>query len=76
LSFTEDRERLATQGLADECGHHATILQAHPRAVRIEDADDVGIYFVKAMVGHRDGLGETFGFVINTSRPMGLTLPQ
>jgi len=43
------------------------IIQAHARAVGVEDADDVGINAVRAVIGHGHGFGEAFGFVIDAA---------
>ena len=55
--------------LADERRHDAPVAQAHARAVGVEDADDLGIDAVIAVVGHRHRLRETFRFIVNAARP-------
>ncbi len=46
---------------------HAAVIQLQARAVGVEDADDARIHFVIAVVGHGDGFGESFGFVVDAS---------
>ena len=58
--------------LADEGGHHAAILEPHARAVGVEDADDLRVDLVIAMIGHGHRLGETLGFVVDAARPDGI----
>src|SRR2546425_13065635 len=56
------------QRLADHRGHDSPIIQAHPRAVRVEDADDAGVHAMFPMVRHGQRLGEAFGLVVTTAR--------
>ena len=53
-SVAENRHRLAAQGLVQERGHHAAVVQLHARPIGIEDAGDVGADTVLAMIGHRE----------------------
>ena len=53
-------------------GHDAAVVELHARAVGVEDADDAGIDFVIAVVGHGDGLGEALGFVVDGARADGI----
>ncbi len=59
---------VAGQRLADEGRHDAAVAQAHPRAVGVEDADDLRVHAVIAVIGHRHRLGETLRLVVNTAR--------
>ena len=59
----------AAERLADEGRHHAAIAQPHARAIGIEDADDLRVDAVIAMVGHRHRLREALGLVVNAARP-------
>ncbi len=72
LAFAEDGEGFSAQRLADEGGDDAAVLESHAGAVCVEDADDVGIDFVVAMVGHGHGLGETLGFVVDAAGADGI----
>jgi len=51
---------------------HSAVVQLQARAVGVEDADDAGIDFVIAVVGHGDGFGEAFGFVVDGARADGI----
>ena len=62
-------------------GHGAAVAQPHARAVGVEDADDLRVDAVKAVVGHRHRLGEALGLVVDAARadrvdvaPVGLLL--
>ena len=46
--------------------------KAHAGAVGVEDADDLGVDFVLAVVGHGHGFGEALGLVINAARADGV----
>ena len=72
LAFAEHGERFAAQRLADERGDDAAVVEAHARAVGVEDADDVGIDLVVAVVGHGHGFGESLGFVVHAARADGV----
>ena len=65
LAVAVDGERLSEQGLLEEVGQGAAVLQVHARAVGVEDAHDARIHAVKAVVGHRQRLGETLGLVVD-----------
>ena len=64
LAVAEDGEGLAAEGLAHEGGHDAAVVEPHARAVGVEDADDLGLDAVVAVVGHGHGLGEALGLVV------------
>ena len=77
----EHRDVLVPQRLAHERRHRAAVVDAHARAVRVEDADDLGVHPVIAVIGHRHGLGEALGLVVDPARadrvdvaPVGLLL--
>ena len=62
-------------------GHGAAVVDAHPRAVGVEDAHDLRVDAVIAVVGHGDGLGEPLRLVVHPPRadrvhvaPVGLLL--
>src|SRR6476469_1900587 len=63
-----NRDRLVAKGLHDEVRHDAAITRPHPRPVGVEDADDAGVESVKAMVGHRERLGEALRLVVHAAR--------
>ena len=63
-----DSQRVAIQGLGDEVRDNAAVPGAHPRAVRIEDPEYAGIDAVSFPVGTGQGLGESLGLVVHTSR--------
>ena len=67
-----DGEVFAAQGLLHEIRDHAAVIQLQARAVGVEDADDAGIHFVIAVIGHGDGFGEALGFVVDRARPDGI----
>ena len=54
--------------MGNELRDHATVAGAHARAVGIEDPDDPRIQSVRAVVGHRQGLGEALGLVVRAPR--------
>ena len=64
LALAVDRDRLAPERLLHEVGKDAAVVQAHPRAVGVEDAHDSRLDAVIAVIGHRDGLGEPLGLVV------------
>ncbi len=67
-----DGERLAAQGLHHEVGDDAAVVGLEPRAVGVEDADQVGIDAVVAVIGHDGGLGEALGLVVDGARADGI----
>ena len=54
--------------LPDERRHDAAVAQPHPRAVGVEDADDLRVHAVIAVVGHRHRFGETLRLIVNAAR--------
>ena len=59
-----DGERLAAQRLAHEVRQHPAVVEPHALAVGVEDADDVRVDAVDAVVGHGHRLGEALGLVV------------
>ena len=59
----------AAQRLADKRRYDASIAQAHPRTVSVEDPNDSGIDVVIAVIRHRHRLREPFRLVVNAARP-------
>src|SRR5579863_1564294 len=59
---------LAGECLVKEIRERAPVIQAHPRAISIEDAYDTRIQAVVTVIGHSDGFGEALGLVINSAR--------
>jgi len=68
-TIAEDGERLVGEGLADKGGDYPAIAQPHAWAVSVEDADDLGIDFVIAVVSHGNGFGEALGLIVNAAGP-------
>src|ERR687897_2118561 len=60
-----DAQGLAQEGLSYKVRHHPAIIFPHSRTVGIEDAHDPGIDPMVAMVGHCQGLGITFGLIVD-----------
>src|ERR1019366_5785146 len=67
-AVAEDGHGFASQGPIEERRHHAAIVQLHARAVGVKDAGDVGAHAVRAVIGHGEGFGEAFAFVIAGAR--------
>jgi len=59
---------LASERLGKEVRNHAAIVDAHPRSVRVEDADDAGVESVGAVVGHGERLPAALALVIGAAR--------
>ena len=55
----------AAERLLHEVGDDAAVVGLQARAVGVEDADDVGVDVVVAVVGHGGGFGEALGFVVD-----------
>ena len=53
-------------------GHDAAVVEAHARAVGVEDADDARLDLVFAVIGHRHRLGEALGLVVTAARADGV----
>jgi hypothetical protein len=70
-AVAEDGDRFL-EGLADEGRDDAAVVEAHAFAVGVEDADDAGVDLVLAVVGHGEGFGEAFGFVVAAARADGV----
>jgi hypothetical protein len=70
-----NRDRLIAQSLTHEVGQGPTVVEPHPLAVSVEDADDMGVEIVNAVVGHRHGFGKTFGFVIHSPHADRIDIP-
>src|SRR5206468_9316906 len=51
-AIAEDAQWLSAQRLPDKRRHDATVAQPHPRAVRVEDADDPGVHAMIAVISH------------------------
>lgn len=64
-AITKNGEGFSGKSLADDGGDDATIIQPHAWSVRIEDTDNFCVEVVIPMVGHGDGFGKAFGFVID-----------
>ena len=80
-AVAEHRHVLVAQRLRHERRHGAPVVEAHPRSVGVEDADDLRVEPVIAVIGHRHRLGEALGLVVDAARadrvhvaPVGLLL--
>ena len=71
-ALAENRDGLVRERLADERRHDAAVVQPHPRAVGVEDADDARLDLVLAVIGHRQRLGEALGLVVAAARADGV----
>ena len=71
-AVAEDGHGFAAEGLADEGGDDAAVVEAHAGAVGVKDADDAGLHFVFAVVSHGEGFGEALGFVVTAARTDGV----
>jgi hypothetical protein len=65
----EHGQRAVLQRLAQERGHRAAVVRAHPRAVGVEDAGDAGVHALLAVIGHAERLGVALGLVVDAARP-------
>src|SRR5436309_2159570 len=50
------------------------IVLRHALAISVEDATDVCVHAVVAMIGHRHGLGESLGFIIDSADADGIDM--
>ena len=73
-AFAEHRDGPIRQRLAHERRHDAAIVQAHPGAVGVEDADDTRLDLVFAVVGHRQRLGKALRLVVTAARADGVDI--
>src|ERR1700726_2861146 len=60
-----DRERLTGDGLHQKIRDDASVGRTQTRTVGVEDAHDASREIVETVVGHRERLGETLGFVVH-----------
>ena len=67
-----DGEGLAVQRLHHEVGDDAAVVGLEAGAVGVEDADQMGVDAVVAVVGHDGGLGESLGLVVDGARADGI----
>ncbi len=72
MAVTEDRDVLASQRLANEVGHNATVERMHSGTIRIENPDDANIDAVRSVVVHEQRLGGTFALVVTSTGPDGV----
>ena len=63
-----DRDRLAVQRLDDEVRHHAAVVGVHARAVGVEDARDLDVELVLAVVVEEQRLGAALALVVAGAR--------
>ena len=67
-----DGEGLASQGLHHEVGDDTAVVGLEPGAIGVEDADEVGVHAVVAVVGHDGSLREALGFIVDGARADGI----
>ena len=75
LPLTVDRDRIPAQCLHDEIADHSAVRRPHTRAESVEDADDARLQPMEPVIGHRHGLGEALGFVVNSPRTHRVHVP-
>ena len=73
---SENGQVLSPQRLSNEGRQHTSVIQAHPRSVRVEDPHNPRFHTVVAVVGHRHGFLESLGFVIDASRSDGVHVAE
>ena len=71
----EHRQRLAEERLPEEGRDRPAVEGAHPRPVRVEDADDRGVDALLTVVGHRQGLGVPLRLVVHAARADRVDVP-
>ena len=59
---------LPGQRLINEIRQGAAVIEAHARPVGVEDADDVRVQALGAVIGHHHGFRKALGFVVNAAR--------
>ena len=59
-----DGDVLAAQRLDDEVAHHPAVVRMHARAVGVEDADDLDVEVVLAVIVEEQGFGAAFALVV------------
>lgn len=69
LAVAVDRDRLTLQRLDDEIRHHAPVVGMHSRAIGVEDAHDLDVEFVLAVIVEEQRLGAALAFVVAGARP-------
>ena len=72
LAVAVDGEGFAAQGLHHEVGDDTAVVWLQAGAVGVEDADQVGVDAVVAMVGRDDGFRESLGLVVDGARADGI----
>ena len=69
LAVAVDGERLAAHRLREEVRHDPPVGRAEPGPVGVEDAHDLGVDAVLAVVRHRDRFGVALRLVVHRARP-------
>src|SRR6266702_2275165 len=67
-----DRERLVAQRLRQKVWDGPPIIDTHPRAVGVEDADDAGLHAVGPVISHGEGLAGALRLVVDGARSHGV----
>src|SRR6266545_1307523 len=60
-------QRIATKCLSHEVLQDPAIVESHPFAVGIENANDMGVQPVITVISHDDRFGKTLGLVITSA---------
>ena len=71
----EDGDLLAAQRLRHELRQHPSVVQAHPRAVGVEDPRDLRVDSVRAVIRHRERFREAFRLVVHPAQPHRVDVP-
>src|SRR6202011_1983976 len=72
LAIAVNGDRRSTQRLEYKIRQGAAIIQAHARAIRIEDSHDMGVHSVMPVVRHSRRFREALGLIVNTAWPHGI----
>ena len=74
-SIAIDGNRLPLQGLHDEIRHDAPVVGVHARPVGVEDARDLDLEFMLAMIIEEQRLGAALAFIIAGARADRIDVP-
>src|SRR5262245_27631125 len=67
-----DGDRLASQRLHNEIGHHTAVARMHAWPIRVEDARDLDAQLVLALVVEEERLRATLAFVVTRASADGI----
>ena len=68
-------KQVRKERLPHEVRQGPAVVQAHARAVGVEDTHDPRLELVVPVVGHGDGLGKALGLVVHRAGPDGVDVP-